>query len=138
MKTRIRIFLFTVLVLSAFAHSADTFAAQYDLKQMTPAVEQAIASRSARYEQLQNLKSQGVAGENNRGYVEVLQAGAGAEGLVQAENSDRKTIYHTIAEQNGLGATGLGVVETIFSEVQREKARAGDPLQQPTGEWVRK
>ncbi len=112
--------------------------AAYELKVMTPAVEAAIQSRQGRFEQLQQLKAQGAVGENNRGYVVALGGDAAAASLVNAENQDRRTIYQTIAEQNNLGDSGLAVLETVFAEVQHEKARAGDPVQLSTGEWVKK
>ena len=55
--------------------------AAYDLKEMTPAVKAAIENRQARYHGLQQWKLQGVVGENNQGYVEVLENGQGAEDL---------------------------------------------------------
>jgi uncharacterized protein len=126
---------FAVLILGPLT-SAE--AARYDLKTMTPAVERAITNRQNRYSDLQALKSQGAVGENSRGYVEALSDAAGVQAVVQAENQDRKVIYQTIAEQNNLGSSGFAVIETIFGEVQREKARPGESIQNPTGEWVKK
>lgn len=112
--------------------------AQYDIKQMTPEVEQAIQNRQARYAQLQELKAQGAIGENNRGYVEAIGGTPNAAAVASAENGDRTVIYRTIAEQNNLGETGLAIIETVFAEVQHEKARPGDSVQNSTGEWVKK
>ena len=113
-------------------------AAQYDLKNMTPVVEQAIAGRQSRYDELQSLKTRGDVGENNRGYVEVLNSSVEAQNLVNLENQDRKVIYQTIADQNNLGPSGFAVIETVFGEVQREKARAGESIQNPAGAWIKK
>lgn len=130
-------FLILFLVLSA-AGAVIGYAAQYDIKEMTPAVEQAISSRQSRYGQLQALKADGVLGENKQGYVEVRNASGNAYQVAADENADRKVIYQTIADQNQLGAEGLNLVETVFAEVQREKARTGDALQQPDGAWTKK
>lgn len=134
-----RVWCFSAFLFLTLAGEAGTsLAAQYELKAMTPEVNQSIANRQGRYEQLQTLKAQGSLGESNRGYVAVLQATPEAQSIADAENRDRQTIYQTIAEQNNLGASSAGVVETIFAEVQHEKARPGDSIQASTGEWIRK
>ncbi|MSR78170.1 MAG: DUF1318 domain-containing protein [Candidatus Omnitrophica bacterium] len=99
------------------------FAATYDIKEMTPQVQQALHGRQGRYDELQSSKSSGTVGENNQGYVEVLKSEGNASTIVSQENADRRTIYHAIVEQNHLGPSGLSQVELAFAEVQREKAR---------------
>ena len=113
-------------------------AAQYDLKEMTPEVQQAISSRQNNYSQLQSLKTNGEVGETNRGYVAALTNSPTVQMLVDSENRDRKVIYETIASQNNLGASGFSIIETVFGEVQREKAHAGESVQNASGEWVQK
>ena len=125
--------IFTFLCFAAVSE-----AAQYDIKQMTPEVEKAIANRQARYSELQGLKAEGSVGENNKGYAEALGDSSSAKSIASAENEDRKVIYRTIAEQNNLGAEGLALIETVFAEVQHEKARAGDPVQDASGAWGKK
>lgn len=127
--------LISAMVLTATfpAHAAGV----YDLKEITPAVGKALDGRRARYGALQELKAQGIVGENNRGYVEVLKTGSAAEGVVASENADRSVIYRTIVEQNGLG-DALATVEQVFAEVQRGKAAAGDKIQMEDGTWVTK
>ncbi|MBI3313925.1 MAG: YdbL family protein [Candidatus Omnitrophica bacterium] len=125
-----------VFAVSGWVMSAE--AAQYDLKTMTPEVTQAISNRQGRYEELQSLKTKGDVGENNHGYVEVLNSASGIQSLVDLENQDRKVIYQTIAEQNNLGPSGFAIIETVFGEVQRDKARAGESIQNPDGAWVKK
>lgn len=114
------------------------WAVSYDIKEMTPAAEQALSGRQARFGQVQELKAQGVLGEGNRGYVEVIKDEGQARQIADAENRDRQTLYRTIAEQNQLGADGLSVIESVFAEVQREKARPGDSIQLPSGAWSKK
>lgn len=115
------------------------FAAKnYDIKQMTPAIQQALANRKARYPELQRLKAEGSLGENREGFITALNSSSGADGLASAENSDRQVIYQAIVDQNGLGAGGLAQVKIVFAEVQREKARAGDSIQLPNGSWTKK
>lgn len=108
----------------------------YSLKETTPAVQQAISQRQARFNQLQALKSAGSVGEDNQGYVKAFDASA--QGIATAENRDRRTIYEAIVEQNNLGSENLRQVEQIFAEVQREKARPGERVQTPSGGWIQK
>ena len=124
--------LFTQTVLLSYG------AGTYDIKHMTPAVEQALQGRETRYAQLQQLKASGAIGENNQGLTYVLKPQPGAETISDAENADRLAIYTAIADQNKLGAAGLTEVKKVFAEVQREKARSGDFIQLPSGDWTPK
>ncbi|MFZ5802229.1 MAG: YdbL family protein [Candidatus Omnitrophota bacterium] len=112
-------------------------AAQYDLKEMTPAVERAISNRQARYQELQLMKQQGLIGENNRGYLAVLSGDDRVRRIVAEENDDRRAIYQAVVDQNHLGPSEFSIVETVFAEVQREKSRPGDPFQLASGEWTK-
>lgn len=108
---------------------------KYSIKEMTPAVQSALDNRRDRFDQLRQLKSAGSLGETNRGYVKALDASASS--VADAENRDRATIYQTIAEQNGLGGA-VATIESVFGEVQRGKAEAGDKIQNEDGAWVTK
>ena len=111
--------------------------AQYDIKTMTPEVEKALENRRARYNDLKAFKENGTIGENNKGYVEALKDDPQAQQLADAENADRKVIYQTIADQNGLSGS-IDVIETTFAKVQRDKAASGEMVQDPDGERVKK
>ena len=113
-------------------------AAQYDLKEITPDVQNALSGRQNRYGELKNLKAQGLMGETHHGYVQALQNSTAAGSLVAAENQDRSTIYRAIVMQNGLGSQGLAQVELAFGDVQRDKAASGESVQLPSGEWTKK
>ena len=130
------IFFVVLLGLLMFGQTKGSLAeAKYNIKEMTPEVEAALNNRRDRFEQLEGLKAKGIIGENNRGYVEVLMKGQGAEGLVESENNDRKVIYQTIADQNNL-KDQLEIIEQAFAEVQREKAEVGEKIQTEDGEWI--
>lgn len=133
----IRISLQIILFLSLI-FSSNLFAAQYDIKEMTPEIEQALQNRQARYSQIQQMKGGGVLGEDNQGYVKVLKQLPDADAIASQENADRRTIYKAIVSQNGLGSEGLAAVQKVFAEVQREKAAGGDSIQLPSGDWVQK
>ena len=111
------------------------FAQSYDIKEMTPAVKAALDGRKARFAELRSLKSQGLVGETNHGYVQALGGDAAVNSLVAAENKDRKAVYLAIVDQNSLGAGALDAVENVFAGVQREKASSGDKIQDESGEW---
>ncbi len=111
----------------------------YQIKEMTPEVKAALEGRRGRYGRLDQFKQDGIVGENNRGYVEVLEQGLPeARAMVSEENEDRRTIYRTIAEQNNLSKDALEVIEEVFAEVQREKAAPGEMIQTKEGRWVKK
>lgn len=129
-------FLKSFLVLLLMVFSSQAYAVTYDLKEDTPAIKSAIAGRQSRYSQLVTLKASGAVGEDNQGYVKALSPETGA--LVEAENADRRIIYHAIVDQNKLGPGGLEQVQIAFAEVQLHKARNGDSVQLPTGEWTKK
>lgn len=136
--TRALLFLFSFFVSlagpSLFAYGLEN----YDLKEITPALQKAIEDRQARYPELQRLKSAGVIGEDNQGFLRGLKEAAEAEGLVQSENQDRELIYQALLDQNQLGPEAIERVRAVFAEVQRGKARAGDFIQLRSGEWIQK
>ena len=120
------------------AIASNAIAASYDLKTLTPEIKQALDGRRDRFDELQSLKSQGIVGENKVGYVEVLTPNDTAKAAVNAENKDRKLIYVAIADQNDLTTNALGTIESVFAEVQRSKAQAGDRIQLENGTWTTK
>jgi len=113
-------------------------AGAYDIREMTPAITSALEARKARFAELKALKAQGMIGENNRGYVEVLSGGATSMDMAEKENKDRKFIYQEIVKQNELGKDALATVESVFAAVQREKASVGEKIQEESGAWVTK
>ena len=108
---------------------------KYSIKTMTPEVQQALNARKDRFSELRSLKSSGVIGENNHGYVEVLKSDSNAMSIASQENRDRKVVYQTIAEQNGLEGA-LSTIESAFAQVQNDKAESGDKIQNADGSWA--
>jgi uncharacterized protein YdbL (DUF1318 family) len=130
-----RKFLCCVVILLSLSSVA---LAQYDIKTITPDVKAALEARKGRFSELKALKAKGLVGESNRGYVEAISGGADVKALVNAENKDRKAVYQAIVEQNELGDGVLATVEGVFAGVQRDKAVAGEKIQEPSGNWVTK
>ncbi len=126
----------SALLLATLTCTPLVWASSYDIKEMTPEIQQSLSGRQARYSQLKQLKASGAIGENNEGYVEAL-SGAG-NSAASAENSDRRVIYSAIVQQNNLGGSGLSQVQKVFAEVQRDKATAGESIQLASGEWTKK
>jgi uncharacterized protein YdbL (DUF1318 family) len=84
---------------------------------------------------IQALKSKGIIGENNLGYLQFVSSGKEQEGLVNSENTDRKAVYTAIANQQGASADLVGKRRAIQIA---ESAGAGEWLQDNTGKWYQK
>jgi len=85
---------------------------------------------------LQQVKSQGLVGEQLNGYLGVVSADADAEvrGLVADINAKRKTMYESIAEKN---SASLETVELLAGKKAVEKTEAGNYIQTAAG-WKKK
>ena len=113
---------------------------EYRLQTKTPAVQTVLNHRKARSTELQALKSKGLIGENNKGFLTVLKPSVqpNEKSLVDAENHDRKFIYNTVVAQNHLGSESLAEVETEFAKTRHDRAMKSDFLQTPSGKWTQK
>jgi len=132
---RLALFSLILAVLTAMPLYAAT---NYDFKELTPEIKKALQNRQTRYAKVQELKREGLIGENNRGYVTDLKKSSASMSLAEAENRDRRTIYENLVSQNNLGANGLLEVQRAFAEVQRDKAFTGDMIQSSSGNWEKK
>ena len=81
------------------------------------------------------LKTQGIVGENNQGYLDFVGNVKTHEALIAQENQDRKTVYAHIAKQQN---TSLSVVEKNRALQLIERAAPGTYVQMPDGTWVQK
>ena len=133
----LKIFAVVMFLATAVAPSWVWAEAKYSLKEITPEVNAALEARRGRYDDLAALKAKGMVGENNRGYLQALVSDPEVESLVGAENKDRQVVYKTIADQNGL-AGELGTIEEVFAQVQRDKAKPGEEIQDTNGQWMTK
>jgi uncharacterized protein len=82
-----------------------------------------------------DLKTKGVIGENNKGYLGFVSAERAQEDLISAENQDRKKVYTYFAKQQ---KTTLDIVEKIQAERKAKKANSGEFYQKSDGAWVKK
>ena len=117
-----------LLILATLALAPAMLHAQ-DLGAVKARIEQRLGSVNA-------LKDRGVAGENNRGYLEARgSASAGDQKVIAEENGDRRTVYAALAQQTGAtpDAVGRQRAQQIASI-----ARAGHWLQDANGQWRQK
>ncbi|WP_022668355.1 YdbL family protein [Desulfospira joergensenii] len=82
-----------------------------------------------------DLKTKGIIGENNQGYLAYVGKTKAREEVIAAENKDRKAIYTYFAKQQ---KTSVGVVEQVQAKRKAQKANPGEYIQNPAGQWVRK
>lgn len=109
------------------------------LKDDSPLVKQIADSMKARHSQLEALKGIGAIGENNRGFVEMLDASAfespdaenAAQRLVAAENEDRRALYKEIARLNSAEGVTVSTVESVYALKRLERASSGHKVQLP-------
>jgi uncharacterized protein YdbL (DUF1318 family) len=81
------------------------------------------------------LKSQGIIGENNQGYLEFVGSTRQMQDLVDAENRDRRSVYEGIAKQQGTTVQTVGQRRALQL---RDLANPGDWVQDDAGRWYRK
>lgn len=81
------------------------------------------------------LKSKGIIGENNLGYLQFVSSGKEQEEIVNSENADRKAVYAAIANQQGANVDLVGKRRAIQIA---ENAGTGEWLQDNTGKWYQK
>lgn len=90
-----------------------------------------------RLPRIQELKKDGLIGENQQGYLEAVQSSlpAADKEVIEAENADRKAVYEAIARQQGTTAELVGKLRAkkIF-----EQAKSGEFLKQENGTWKKK
>ena len=101
-----------------------------------PAAAQGIKERMAqRLPVIEHLKSRGIVGENNQGYLEFVGGPREKEDVVAAENRDRQAVYAAIARKTG---TTPELVGRRRAHQIAEQSRSGVMLQRPDGSWYTK
>jgi uncharacterized protein YdbL (DUF1318 family) len=114
-----------LLILLVFSTEANCFAGADDIK----------ARMKSRLPTIAQLKSEGVIGEGNQGYLGFVTSKKKEVEVVKAENSDRKKVYSAIAKQQGTSAQLVG--ERRAKQIA-ERAKAGEWLQDESGKWYKK
>ena len=85
---------------------------------------------------LQQVKSEGLVGEQLNGYLGVVSSAADADvrALIADVNAKRKAEYESIAAKN---STSLETIELLAGKKAIEKTDMGNYIQNATG-WVKK
>ena len=137
-----KIILSLVMVLSVLLASQFAVAAA-DLEVNTPAITAIKSSMQARHGQLAGFYASGAIGLTKDGLIAVKDATAvplkdrGAlNGLVSAENADRKNLYKEIATANG-HPEWQGEIQSTFAGRWIDKAQSG-LFYQGAGGWAQK
>jgi uncharacterized protein len=81
------------------------------------------------------LKSKGIIGENNQGYLDFVGSVRQMQDVVEAENRDRRIVYEEIARQQGTTVQTVGQRRALQL---RDLANPGDWVQDDAGRWYRK
>lgn len=115
-----------LFVLSIFSTEAMCFAGADDIK----------ARMQERLPTVVQLKADGIVGENNSGFLQVVPgAAAKMQDVITAENKDRQMVYEAIAKQQGTTADLVAKRRAIQIA---EKATSGEWLQDGSGKWYKK
>ncbi|MGD8962820.1 MAG: YdbL family protein [Desulfobacterales bacterium] len=123
MKQRISTKILTMLLIGFFALGAAAFAD--DIK----------ARMKNRLPVIKQLKSQGVVGEDNAGFLQFVGDKKVSADVVAAENKDRQTIYRAIAKQQGTTAELVGKRRALQIA---KRAAPGEWVQDAGGNWIQK
>lgn len=110
-----------------------------ELKSSSPATQELAKSMRERNAQIEAYRSKGCFGENNRGYLELRECDALADGdarneaqkLMADENKDRKALYAEIAKLNQDDGVSVGTVESIFHGQRFKRGKSGEAFQAP-------
>ncbi len=98
--------------------------------------EEGIKARmEARLSEITTLKSKGIIGEDNKGYLSFVGSSKEGQSVVDAENADRKLIYTKIAKDQG---TSPDAVAKLRARKNAERAAKGEYIQDDSGKWTRK
>lgn len=117
----LRIFLFSTLLLGSAAPTRAE-----DLGAIRGRMEQRIGRIDA-------LKTQGVLGENNRGFLDVRSGDD--QGVAAAENADRASVYAALAKKTGASADDVGKARA--KQIASASAK-GVWVQLENGQWTKK
>ncbi len=123
MKQRISTKMIIVLLVGFFVLGVSAFAE--DIK----------ARMKNRLPDIKKLKSQGVVGDDNAGFLQFVGNQKVSADVVAAENKDRQTVYQAIAKQQGTTAELVGKRRALQIA---KRAAPGEWVQDAGGNWIQK
>ena len=89
----------------------------------------------ARLPEIVALKSEGVIGENHKGYLEFVGQRRDGAAIVDAENADRQALYTAISQKTGASPEQVGSRAALK---WKENLAAGEYFKNPDGRWIQK
>ena len=84
---------------------------------------------------IKELKSQGIVGEDNAGFLQFVGDKKASADVVAAENKDRQSVYEVIAKQQGTTAELVGKRRALQIA---KRAAPGEWVQDASGKWQQK
>ena len=102
------------------------------------------ANRRSRSGQIQQLKNDGVVGEDRDGYLDIMSKKkpaldpkylAYAQGVVSTENADRSFLYLANAQTQN---KPLEDIEREYAQLRSDRAFPGEWVQKENGTWTQK
>ena len=122
MKSKIAILLVSLMVTLNFLSGSSLSEIKQEMQKRLPTIT--------------NFKSEGLVGENNKGYLEVRASiSADKKKIVDDENRDRKIVYQEIASKVG---GSLDTISLKRAQQIRESSPSGVWVQLPNGNWTKK
>lgn len=116
-------------------HSSGSLTRRLFITAVTGVVVTALASPSrAQNLSLDQARAQGLVGEEQNGYLGVVQNAPGVSALVQSVNAQRRLHYESIAAQNGVP---LSVVEAQAGQSLISRLPGG-AYYRANGSWARR
>lgn len=107
------------------------------LKKLILTILLVLVTLSATAMDLNTAKSRGFLGEQQNGYLGLVNPNApgDAKNLMRQVNDQRRENYQSIARSNGID---LGSVESLAGQKAINKTARGHFIQAPNGQWIKK
>jgi len=112
------------------------------------AVLDAVQSRRFNRDDINELKRDGIIGENNQGFLEIRdneklnadpELARRVEKLISDENDDRRTILNRSMQINEqIAEAGENAVSRIYAKIYQDESESGTWIQLDAGDWAKK
>jgi len=116
-------------------------------QQKRQSVLQAVQDRKFREDDINELKEEQIAGENNQGYVEILgseryqndaEYQQYVDFLIDQENEDRSIIYQRAVTLTVSSTREEKKIQSMLAKIRATESAPGTMIQQPDGTWIEK
>jgi uncharacterized protein YdbL (DUF1318 family) len=108
---------------------------------------EAVKNQKFRQDEIVQLKRDKIIGENNEGFLEIVnpekldnpEEQARTEQLVEGENADRRIIYErSLAVMDIPGEWSRSKIDSLFAAEKRNQTESGTLVQNSQSEWIEK